>query len=277
MPRLRLASGGAFVLAALASGCEPSPEPRAEPAPGDDVPSRIVSLVPSVTGMIVELGEGHRLVGRTDYDRDPALDGLPSVGGGLNPSLERLVSLGPDLVVRFEGISDTDTPARLDELGVRHLGVRTDRIGDVRDILVQLGTILDREARADSLVAAIDADLGRVRQVTRALPTVRAAFVLGGNPPWVAGPDTFIDELIEQAGGVNVFADLELRYGGVSPETFRARAPEVILLGPGTALDPELVGGARVVTLPATVEQPGADLGAAAWAVAEALHPEIVR
>lgn len=265
----------ALVFAALAWGCGPSPEPTG--GPEREVPSRIVSLVPSVTGMIVALGEADRLVARTDYDRAPVLEDLPSVGGGLDPSLELLVSLRPDLVIRFEGISDTDTPARLDQLGIRHLGVRTDRIDDVRDIVRRLGAILEREARADSLVGAIDAELDRLREATRGLPPVRTAFVLGGNPPWVAGPGTFIDELIELSGGFNVFGDLELSYGSVSPETFRARAPEVLLVGPGTSLAPELVGRARVERLPSAVEQPGADLGDAARAVAEALHPGIVR
>ncbi len=272
MPRPRLRAGPAFALAVLIGGCGPAPGPPADARADTAAPRRIVSLVPAVTDMIVALGEGQRLVGRTDYDDGPALDSLPSVGGGLDPSLERLVSLRPDLVIRFEGITDTNTPARLDQLGVAHLGVRTDRIDDVREILGRLGRILGREARADSLVAAIDAELAAIREEVAARPAVRAAYVLGGDPPWVAGAETFLDELITIAGGENVFADLELRYGGVSPETFRARAPEVILLGPGTALDPELVGSARVVTLPAAVEQPGWDLGVAARAVAEALH-----
>jgi iron complex transport system substrate-binding protein len=262
-------------LLALVPACQREDPPQARTAGEGSPPERIVSLVPSVTSMIVALGEGHRLVGRTDFDRAPPLDTLPSVGGGLNPSLERLVSLRPDLVLRFEGDSDTDTPERLDELGIAHLAVRTDRIEDVRRIVRLLGRVLDRSARADSLVAQLDRELDEVRRAASGRAVVRTVFVLGGSPPWVAGPGTFVDELIELAGGVNVFFDLARDYGGVSPEAFRARGPEVILTGPTTALTPALTGDARVERLPASVELPGLDLGEAARAVARALHPEL--
>jgi iron complex transport system substrate-binding protein len=263
---------GVLAAATWFGSCTP-PDADVGDRPDAGLPTRIVSLVPSVSSMIVALGEGHRLVGRTDYDHLPPLDTLPSVGGGLNPSLERLIALRPDLVIRFEGDTDTDTPERLDQVGIAHLAVRPDGVADVRDIVLRLGDMLDRRGLADSLVQALDRELEAVRRATEGRPGVAAAFVLGGNPPWVAGPGTFIDDLIALAGGRNVFADLSSQYGAVSPEIFRARGIEVILVGPGTTIMPGLTGTARVERLPASVELPGLDLGEAARAVASALHP----
>jgi iron complex transport system substrate-binding protein len=223
--------------------------------------------------MIVALGEGERLVARTEFDTGAPLDTLPSVGGGLHPSLERLVALRPDLVIRFAGESDTDTPAQLAELGIPQLAIRLDSIADVRHIVTDLGQVLDRRETAAALVQELDAALEAVRSATASRAPVRAVFVLGGRPPWVAGPGTFIDELITLAGGENVFGDLSFGYGPVSPEVFRARDIEVVLAGPETALDAALVGTARLVRLPAPVELPGLDLGDVARAVARALHP----
>lgn len=272
----RPAAAGAWIAVLLLAACgEDAPE--SQPPPSDATPpARIVSLVPSVTNVILALGEGHRLVGRTDFDRHPSLDTLPSVGGGLHPSLELLASLHPDVVIRFAGASDTATPERLDEMGISHLAVRTDGIDDVRDIVRRLGALLGRQATADSLVARLDRELEAVQSATRGLPPVPAVFVLGGSPPWVAGPGTFIDELVTLGGGRNVFDDLAHDYGSVSPEAFRARGVEVILVGPDTSVEPALVGGARVERLPASVELPGLDLAEAAWAVARALHPGVV-
>ena len=69
-------------------------------------PTRVLSLIPAVTRTIVELGAADLLVGRTDFDTLTALASLPSVGGGLNPDLERMLTLRPDFVIRFEGDQD---------------------------------------------------------------------------------------------------------------------------------------------------------------------------
>ena len=89
-------------------------------------PRRIVSLVPSATEALLEMGVANHLAGRTDYDRMPELSGLPSVGGGLQPNLEILVSLDLDLVIRFAGDSDLATAERLTDLGTPHFAVQPD-------------------------------------------------------------------------------------------------------------------------------------------------------
>lgn len=239
-------------------------------------PRRIVSLVPSATRILQELGTRELLVGRTDWDTAQALASLPSVGGGLGPSIERLVALDPDFVIRFHGESDRATPARLDDLGIRHFAIRPDGIDDVRTIIRQLGAVVGRRRRADSLVEAMDEELDEIRARVEGRPRPSVAYVLGGSPPMVAGPNTFIDELLDIAGGANAFSDLGRRYAPVSPEELVARKIDVILYPEG-ASPPEGLGDAEIRSVSPLVETPGPDLALAARELARTLHPEAFR
>jgi iron complex transport system substrate-binding protein len=125
---------------------------------------------------------------------------------------------------------------------------------------------------ADSLVAEFERELEAVRASVLGRAPVQAAYILGGDPPWVAGPGTYIHELIELAGGVNVFADLGTLYAAVSPEQVVARNIEVVLLPPGGVLDRRLVRDARVVEAGGDLEIPGPNVGEAARQVVRLLH-----
>lgn len=236
---------------------------------------RVVSLVPSVTATILALDAGDRLVGRTDFDTAAVLADRPTVGGGLGPDLETLAALDPDLVVRFAGASDRATPDRLDDLGIAHVAVRPDRIDDVFTVVEQVGVLLGLESAARRLAEELEAGLDGVRASVAGRPPVRAAYLMGGSPPWTAGAGTYIDELIAVAGGRNVLDDVEGLYGAVSPEVVATRPVDVVLLADGARVDPRLLEGRRVRHLPPSVQLPGPDLVAAAQAVARALHPDL--
>jgi iron complex transport system substrate-binding protein len=239
-------------------------------------PSRIVSLVPSVTRTLLALGAQELLVGRTDYDTLASLDHLPSVGGGLRPSLEALVGLKPDLVIFFHGESDPETPDRLSDLGVPTFGVRLDRIADVRQMILDLGLIAGRGPGAASFALALDGTLAEIRRRIRGREPVKVAYVLGDSPPWVAGPDTYIHELMLAAGGQNVFADLDALYGPVSPEEFLVRDIDILLTPEGgTVVLP--VQDLRIEEVSVGLELPGPDLADAAWGLAQLFHPEAFR
>jgi len=126
-------------------------------------PGRILSLVPSANAVLVELGATASLVGRTDFDSLPELAHLTSVGGGLRPDLERLLSLRPELVLHFQGPSDQATLASLERMGVPHFAVRPDGIEDVRHMIRQLGVLTSKGRAADSLLASIDHAIDEVR------------------------------------------------------------------------------------------------------------------
>jgi iron complex transport system substrate-binding protein len=269
----------------LAVACAPerTPEPSGEAGPrlidasgiehGFEPPaSRIVSLVPSATQTLHAIGAEGALVGRTDFDTEDWAQALPSVGGGLGPNLETIVSLRPDLVVRFAGEQDPRTVERLDELGIRHVAVRPDHVEDIYSMTILLGRATGRSHQADSLVSAIKDDLADLAASVHDRPRLRVAYVLGGSPPWVAGPDTYIAEVLEIVGGINAFEDLDALYTSVSPEEFRIREIDVILMSADTDFDRALAPGARIEIVGAGLELPGPGIAEAARSIARSLH-----
>jgi iron complex transport system substrate-binding protein len=238
-------------------------------------PRRIVSLVPSVTQVVADLGELPRLVGRTRYDTISALAELPSVGEGMGPDYEALLALDPDVVIYFFGASDPETPAQLERLGLRSFGVRPERIEDVVDLYATFGTMLDRTPEADAFATALEATLDSVAAIAATRPRVGVSYLLSGDPPWAAGPGTYIGQLVELAGGKLLPDDLPELYAQISPEGLVAAPIDVILISGSSPLDDRLVEGRRVERIPAWVELPGPAVRDAARVILRALHPGI--
>lgn len=238
---------------------------------------RIVSLVPSATQMLQAIGAEGTLVGRTDFDTEPWTRALPSVGGGIEPNLEAIVALDPDLVVHFAGTQDPRTPSRLDDLDIPHVAVRPDHVEDIYRTAELLGAVTGKSAAADSLVESLRSGLQSLSSRAAQLPRLRVAYVLGGTPPWVSGPGTYIDEIVSLAGGDNVFSDLGALYSAVSPEQLRARDIDVVLASGAGSFDARLTPGARVVDVGDALEIPGPGVVDAAYHVAELMHGQRLR
>ncbi len=235
-------------------------------------PARIVSLVPAATEIIIALGEEDRLVARTDFDTTSVLHALPSVGGGLEPNIERLLSLAPALVIRFDARSDPTTPERLDRAGIPHFAVGPERIEDIRRTVRNLGTLVGRKELSEEQIRNMDRELSDVRAAVAGRPPRRVAYLLGGSPPWVAGSGTFVDEILTAAGGENVFDDLPARYAEVSLETLVSRDIEIILVVEGEPL-PSGIALDRVERVSTLTRSPGLRLAEAARELARLLHP----
>lgn len=277
---------GALLLALAAAGCGPADDQghaaattslTVVDAEGRRVElagpaRRIVSLVPSATLTLAALGAEAALVARTDFDTASWTGALPSVGGGLQPSLEAIVATRPDLVVRFGGPQDTRTPAGLDGLGIPHLAIRPDGIDGILQVVELLGEATGRTAEAAAVTARLRAGLDSVRAAAHGRPRVRAAYVLSGETPWAAGPGTYIHELIELAGGTNVFSDLGSLYAAVSLEEFMAREIDVVLTPNAARLDARIRERARVVEVGDALELHGPAVAEAAWAMLSHLH-----
>ena len=197
---------------------------------------RIVSTMQSATEWLVLLGEGRRLVARTDFDRQPELAALPSIGGGLDPSPEAIAALTPDVILGWRNRASADLEQALKPFHIPVLSFETTDTGDMFRNLTRLGVLVDRPERADSLATALRTRLERVRRdacvtgPTRA-PTV--LLVLWTDPPMTAGGGTWMTTLLETACLRNVFADLTTPWPTVSLEAITARQPDWILTSRG--------------------------------------------
>lgn len=202
-----------------------------------DAPAqRIVSLMPTVTDLLIALGEHDRLIARTDYDTDTLIAHLPSLGGGLTPSVEWLASQQPDLVISWPDQGARSLVRQLARVDVPVYNARSESVDDTYRILADVGVLLDVQARADSLSNSIRTQLDSVRSHTSKLP-VDVVYVVGIDPPMVAARGTFIDELITFAGGRNIFGDLKL-WPQVNLEELVQRDPAVIVISDTDTTNP---------------------------------------
>jgi iron complex transport system substrate-binding protein len=192
---------------------------------------RIVSLVPSVTEVMFALGAQDRLVGRTDYcDYPPAAASRPSVGGMINPSLERIVSLKPDLVIATDEGNREETVRQLRRVGLPVYLVHATRVSEMLQMIERVGEVTQRQAAVPPLVAQLTRRIDAVRTAVRPFPAPRVLYVLWPDPLIVPGREAHLTEMIELAGGRSITADDGEAYPRFSLEAAVARAPEVIIL-----------------------------------------------
>lgn len=193
---------------------------------------RIVSLCPSLTELVFDLGRGADLVGVTKFCVHPA-DGVASiekVGGTKSPKVERIVELAPDLVLLNEEENRLEDAEALRAAGLRcHVSLpRTaeETAGMVRSI----GDALGRNAEAAAIAGEIESRTARVRAAARERPAVRFACLIWRRPWMAAAGDTFIDGLLSLAGGENVFAGRAERYPVVTEAELAGADPAAVLL-----------------------------------------------
>lgn len=202
-------------------------------------PVRIVSRHPSATEVVLALGESRRLWARTNFDTDPRLFTLPSLGSSLTPTLEAVVGQRPDLIIVCASASHGGRSIeRLRELKELVLTASIQTIHDI-EWTRRLGDNFGIPNRADSVVIALGAQLDAIRARYAGCERVTAMYVLWPDPPQTAGPETYATEVMEVAGAVNVFADLNQQWSEVSMEEIVTRAPEFLIL-PSPEREPDL-------------------------------------
>ncbi len=196
-------------------------------------PRRIVSLAPSETEDLYDLGVADRIVADTTADDFPAAARqLPHVTGNMmDPSVESIESFNPDLVVAVGSINQK-TVAALDRANVPTLVVDPKTVEDTYAALKLLGRATGTEARAATLTSAMQARIGAVRQrMARAAARPKVLILYDVNPIYTTGPGSFIDDLIQVAGGQNIVSS-PVPGNVLSPERVIAAQPEVILCEP---------------------------------------------
>lgn len=272
-----------FVLVACLAGCAPERSAGAdEPA---HAPRRVVSLNPSLTAILVEIGAADALVGVDDFSarQQASVASLPRVGGLYNPSLEAVVGLQPDLVVLVPSAEQRDFRARLRELGVPVLALDPVDFDEVLASIETLGARTGHAEAARERVARIRRTRAAVETATAPLPRPRTVLVLQRDPLFVVGRGGFVDEMLGAAGAVNVAASFDEPWPRVSREWLLAAAPEVILDSSADAEPahtfwgrwPSLpaVRAGRVVAIPqGAATLPGPHLDRALVTLAESIH-----
>ncbi len=184
-------------------------------------PQRIVSLAPSNTEILYALDLDDRVVGVTDYcNYPPEAADKPRVGGYSTVNIEKVIAAEPDLVLAALGNTE-DVVNRLRSLGLTVVSLNPLTVEDVLHDIELLGVVTGQEEEASTLVGELRARVEAVTGKTETLeekPSV--THVVWYDPIWVSGRDTFQDEVIRMAGGVNVFDQVD-GWGIVSLEELR--------------------------------------------------------
>jgi iron complex transport system substrate-binding protein len=254
-------------------------------------PQRIVSLIPSVTEMLFAMGAGGRVVGVSTFDRfPPAVAGKARVGGLIDPDIERILSLKPDLVVIYG--TQTDLRAQMDRAHIPMFLYEHAGLADITATIRAIGRRVGSEPAANTLAGRIDADIDDVRRRVIGKPRPRTLLVFGRDSEtlrgiYASGGLGFLHDMLEAAGGANVFADAKRQSIQATTELVLARAPDVIIEIESTGTpNPEAwnalgsvpaVRNHRVyLLLGDEMVNPGPRVAQAVRRIAHALHPDIV-
>jgi iron complex transport system substrate-binding protein len=199
-------------------------------APLPNRADRIVSLAPNITEILFALGLKDEITGVTldsDYPTDAAKK--PKVGTFWQPDIEAVVAARPDLVITLGFEQQKNLAERLSRIGYRNLTVNIEKVGDLFEAIESIGIETGRQRRANELVSNIKTKLQQLKTLVGAESKVRVLWVVQREPLRVAGRDTFINEMIELAGGENAIGPTVHKYPPIGSEQVVTCNPEVII------------------------------------------------
>jgi iron complex transport system substrate-binding protein len=265
-------------------------------AVGAAKPQRIVSLVPAATEMLFGMGAGEHVVGVGNYDSyPPEAMTRPRVGGLLDPNVERVLGLRPDLVVVYG--TQTELRQQLERARVPTFVYTHRGLPDITETIRVLGRRVESEASARAMADRIEGELGQIRARLAGRSRPKTLLVIGREPGTLGGIVAsggygFLHDMLELAGGTDLVADVKRESLPMSTEAILSRAPDVIVeLHYGDALkEADLVRERRVWdrlnTVPAVKNGrvyllagneyviPGPRVAAATQRLARTLHPD---
>jgi ABC-type Fe3+-hydroxamate transport system substrate-binding protein len=193
---------------------------------------RVVCLAPSLTDIVYALGAQSELVGITDFTDYPpqAAREKPSVGGIVNPSLERIVALHPDLVLALPAFNGSETIAALQRLNIPIVQFSTANLSDIYRNVATVGRVLGREHEAAILGAGLRSRESAVRNQAAGRTKPRLLVVVTVGPLITAGRSAFITEMISAAGGRSVTEEIPQDWLQMDVESVLPRKPDYIVL-----------------------------------------------
>jgi iron complex transport system substrate-binding protein len=255
---------------------------------------RVVSIIPATTEMLFAMGAGNRLVAVGSYDRfPPEANKLPRVGALLDPDVQRIITLRPDLVVLYGTQADLRT--QLDRAGIKYFPYVHRGLSDIPETIRSLGTRIGMDRQANALASRLEHQLDEVRKRVAGRPRPRTMLIFGREPGTLrninaSGGVGFLHDMLEAAGGSDVFADVKQQAVITSTEMVLTRAPDVIIElryareEPSAA--PDLQSWNALPSVPAVRNRrifvlqgeefviPGPRVGLAAERLSRVLHPD---
>ena len=220
--RSLLLSLGALTLASV--GCS-----RSARSDRSGPPHRVVSLSPNTTETLFAIGQGASLVGRSRYcDYPPEVAPIPSVGGYVDPSMEAILGLRPDLVTGARGPSGSGFADRLAERGIRTYFPPTESIAEIFVMIEGLASILAVADVGRRVTTQLRTRLANIDDRLRDADRPRALLVFGLSPIVVAGPGSFADEMLHRAGCANAVRE-GTHYPALGVETVIGLDPDLII------------------------------------------------
>ena len=255
---------------------------------------RVVSIIPATTEMLFAMGAGDRVIAVGSYDRfPPAVDKLPRVGALLDPNVERILSLKPDLVVLYG--TQTDLRAQLERAGVPYYAYVHRGLADITQTIRTLGVRVGVDAAANALADRLERRLAEVRARVASAKRPKTLLVFGREPGTLRNIDAsggvgFLHDMLEAAGGDDALGDTKQQSVMMSTELVLARAPDVIVelryARGDTAAAADLRAWDALASVPAVKNHrvfilqgeefvvPGPRVAAATERLARTLHPE---
>jgi iron complex transport system substrate-binding protein len=218
-----------LAVALLLAGCGEQPEMRSHLRKCDQ--PRIVSMAPNVTETLYALGLGSNIVGVTTYCNYPAeAKQKPRVGGTYDPNWEMIYTLKPDLVIGLD--SQQDIAAQLQQLDIDFLGVPHERVTEIMQSILLIGDACGAQEKARELFQGLENRVGQASSLpAHAKPKV--LICIGHDElltrMYIAAKNTFYDDLIKLAGGINASEQTLIKYPEISPESLYAMQPDLII------------------------------------------------
>jgi iron complex transport system substrate-binding protein len=194
-------------------------------------PRRVVALAPSVTEILFQLGRQDRLAGVTRFsDYPPAAQALPKVGSYVHLDVERIVALHPDLCIGIKDGNPLEKVAQLEALNIPVFAINPQGLASVMESVTAIGRLVNAEPKAREIVATMRRRIDGIQsRIAGARTTPKVFFQIGVSPIVAVGSATFIHELINQAGGVNICAG-KVPYPRYSKEQVIGMAPDVMII-----------------------------------------------
>ena len=194
----------------------------------EKIPQRIISLSPSNTEILFALGLGDKVVAVTEFcDYPPKAKDKEKIGGFSTPNIEKIIALEPDLILAGS-IHDREIIPALEERGFTIFALAPKNLDEILEDIRIVGEITGKAEEAFELVAQMESRIGAVTDKTKELEKPTVFYITWHDPLWSVGSGTIINELIEKAGGINIFQDIT-GHKVVDIETLIVRNPEVII------------------------------------------------